>query len=208
MLEMPVIDFLREAADRKPVPGGGAIAALAGALGCTMAHMSAAYSTGDKFAQAKEQIDEMMKQFAEAMGKFAELVEADAAAYSKYDAAMKMPRSTEAEKMVRKTAMQFAIQNAVKAPLDVCVLSTQTLQALAPLVEIGNANLISDVGVAALMLRSAFYCGRLNVEINLTTMGEREGKEELVQNLDHLEKAVNELTQYIYDTAMEVIRQK
>ena len=55
-------------------------------------------------------------------------------------------------------------------PLAVARASAALLPLCAPLARNGNRNAASDVGVAALMLRSAVPSALLNVEINLAVL--------------------------------------
>ncbi|RKY21276.1 MAG: sugar ABC transporter substrate-binding protein [Planctomycetota bacterium] len=208
MIEKSVAEFLQEAADRRPVPGGGAIAALAAAMGSAMAHMSASYSTSEKFAEVKEQVEVVLAHFREAVGRFAQLAEADAEAYSRFAEAMKMPRSTEAEKQKRKAAMQLAIEGAIEVPLEVCGLCVESLRALLPLVEVGNKNLVSDTGVAAVMLKAGFSGAKLNVETNLAWLADKEKAEEIRKAVEEQEPIVREMAEGIYRRALERMREK
>jgi formiminotetrahydrofolate cyclodeaminase len=206
MLQKPVIEFLRMAADKTPVPGGGSVAALSGALGCAMGHMAAAFSTSEKYAGVKEQVDQTLQAMAANLKSFAEFVEADAAAYAEFSAAQQMPKATEAEKQKRQVAMQLALGNAVKIPRQVCSLSLQSLKVVRVLVETGNKNLVSDVGVAAAMLKSAFDSARLNVEINLAWLKDNPEVARIRMEVESEAKLAEELTALIYARTLEIIR--
>ena len=59
-----------------------------------------------------------------------------------------------------------AVLNAIKIPLKVMEVSLASMNLIEKLVETGNPNSISDVGVAALCARSAVIGAFLNVKIN------------------------------------------
>ena len=52
-------------------------------------------------------------------------------------------------------------------PLGVVVTAGEVALLLPAMAEKGNPNLLSDVGVAAILAEAAFAAGRLNVEVNL-----------------------------------------
>ena len=55
--------FIEAAASKEPVPGGGSVAALAGALGTSLGHMVGALTVGKKkYADVEEEMMELMKE--------------------------------------------------------------------------------------------------------------------------------------------------
>ena len=152
----------------EPTPGGGSIAACAGALGMSMACMAANFTVGRKkyegvAAEVRTQLEVCMKARDELLG----LIDEDVQAYGAVSAAYGMAKGTEEEKAARKAAIQAALATAMGAPLGVVRACRGALRAIAALADIANRNLISDVGVAALLAEAALRAGKLNVEINL-----------------------------------------
>ena len=82
-------------------------------------------------------------------------------------AAQKLPRGTDEEKAARRAAMQEALQAAAEVPRAAARACHQVLEIAAELVDKGNPNLITDVGVAAKFALAAMECAALNVQINL-----------------------------------------
>jgi len=160
--------YLEDASSAKPTPGGGSIAAAAGALGMSMACMAANFTVGKKKFKAVEgevrkQLDACMK----ARDDLLRLMDEDTRAYAEVSAAYGMPKETPEEKTARTAAIQAALVVAMDAPLKAVRVCRDALRATAALVEIANPNLISDVGVAALLGEAALRAAKLNVEINL-----------------------------------------
>ena len=94
----------------------------------------------------------------------------DTHAYARVSEAYGLPRETAEDKAVRTEAIQKALVIAMDAPLKAVRACRTALQAVAGLVDIANKNLISDVGVAALLAEAALRAAKLNVEINLNSL--------------------------------------
>lgn len=175
--------YLSDAAAGKDAPGGGSVSALAGALGAAMSSMVCNFTVGrEKFKDVEDRVKEILKNAQEGVRKLAELMDRDVEEYQKVTAAYKMPKGTEEEKKRRRAAIQEALKSAMSAPLQTLRLCHTLILDLKDLVEMGNPNLISDVGVAAILLEAALEGAKLNVEINLkyikdTDLVERTRKE-------------------------------
>ena len=206
MLENSIRQFIDSAASKTPVPGGGSVSALAGALGSSMGHMACVFSTSDKYADVKDKVEPAISHFSEAAKKFSAYVEDDAKAYEGFNKAMKLPKSTPEEKTLRRTEMQNAIRGAIEVPRKVCVLAHESLEVISGLSCYLNKNLISDVGVSGLMLRAAFEGARLNVEINLAFLKDEKACEEIRHQVEGLAKEVEELASDLYDEVLEEIQ--
>ena len=160
--------YLADAAAGKDAPGGGSVSALAGALGAAMSSMVCNFTVGrEKFKDVEGRVKEILSAAEEGVRRLAELMDRDVEEYKKVTAAYKMPRGTEEEKARRRAAIQEALKSAMSAPLETLRLCHKLILDLKDLVEIGNPNLISDVGVAAILLEAALDGAKLNVEINL-----------------------------------------
>src|SRR3954469_3638025 len=81
-LSLPVKDFLAATAAKAPTPGGGSVAALAGALAASLAAMALEYTVCKKsFAQHDAEIRPALAQFQNASRLLQELILEDVAAY-------------------------------------------------------------------------------------------------------------------------------
>jgi len=166
-LNSPLTTYLEDLASNKPAPGGGSAAALAGALGAALGSMVANFTVGkEKFAAVEEQARKALEECERLRGELAGLIQADVEAYSKYAAATGLPRSNEEEKEKRAAAIQQAMKAAAAVPLEACRKCQEILEVSRQLLEIGNPNLVSDVGCAAELAYAALRAALLNVEVN------------------------------------------
>ena len=167
----PVEKYLADAAAGLPAPGGGSVSALAGALGASMACMAANFTVGKKkFAAVEAEARALLAQCEAGCKSLLELMDSDVAAYGTVSAAYGMPRETDEQKAARTAAIQDALHVALAEPLAAFRQSLEVLRLLDRLAEIANPNLISDVGVAAILLEAALRGAKINVEINLASL--------------------------------------
>ena len=167
-MQEPLERYLHDAASGEPTPGGGSVAALAGALACTMAQMAANFTTGKKKYQAVEaEVQERLAGLQAARDELGALMQRDTEAYGQVSAAYGLPKDTPEQKQARTAAIQDALVVAMAAPLDAVRACARALEATARLADVANPNLISDVGVAAVLGEAALRAARLNVDVNL-----------------------------------------
>ncbi len=193
---MSLAQFLEQAASDAPVPGGGGIAALAGALGAAMGAMAAGFTAGKpKFADHDALMRETIRLLQEHIAGLLAAVDGDAAAFSGIAAAYRLPKGTDAEKAARKAAVDAALAASMRVPLDMtrrCLAAAELLPALAAK---GNPNLLSDVVVAAIMLRAAGEAALVNVLVNtksLDTAEARGAEEEGTRAVARIEELADE----------------
>jgi len=174
-LDKPLAAYLADAADNKPTPGGGSVAALVGALASAMASMAANFTVGrEKFAAVEPQVRASLKLLDEARRKFLDLMHRDMEAYEGVRAAYRLPKATDAERAARRAAVQEALGQSLLVPLKVTKVAVQVLEASEQLANIANPNLLSDVAVAAVLAEATFAAGRINIEVNLDGLEDRE----------------------------------
>jgi methenyltetrahydrofolate cyclohydrolase len=167
MRDETIGDFLDRLADRSPVPGGGASAALQAAQGAALLAMVARYSTGAEYAEHRETIDRIISEADDLRSIALRLGEADAEAFTAVANAYQMPSSTDAEREERSEAIAKALANATWPPAKLIGVAGMVVDLAGALVAIGNRTLISDVAGAAEAARAAAAASRVNVEINL-----------------------------------------
>lgn len=154
-------------AAREPVPGGGSVAAVAGALAAALTTMVGSFTSGNpKYAEHEGRIKEAIAESEALRHQLLDLADQDVEVYSEVTLAYRMPRATAEDKAVRQRAVQEALTHAAAVPLAIAKAAHRVLALAAELVDIGNPNLASDIGVAALLAEAALRGAALNVEIN------------------------------------------
>jgi len=162
-------EFVDLTSTEAPVPGGGSVAALCGAIAAALAAMVANLTFGKKGYEAYNA--EMSTLAAEAQtlkAQFLRAVDDDAKAFDAVMSANRMAKATPEEQEKRAAAIQSATMRAIEVPLSVMQACEKTLPLIAVVAGKGNKNSLSDAGVAALAIRTAAHGAYLNVLINLS----------------------------------------
>jgi formiminotetrahydrofolate cyclodeaminase len=167
--------FLDELASSSPAPGGGSVAALAGALGAALTSMVCNLTIGKKkYADVEDEMKKIVKQSEELRERFTVLVEKDTEAFNKVMEAFSLPKDNEAQKALRNAAIEAATKEATMVPLEVMKHCIDAMALAQNVAASGNKNSISDAGVSALMLHAACESAALNVRINLNGLADSE----------------------------------
>ena len=181
LVNMSVHDFADETASESPAPGGGSISAYVGALGISLATMVANLSSH------KKGWDERWSVFSDWADKGQQyknelmlLVDADTKAFNQIMSAMSLSKSTDAEKQVRKQAIQEATKFAIEVPFKVMQLAYESMTVIKAMAEVGNPNSVSDAGVGAVCARSAVIGAFMNVRINAAGYDDKVFVEDIV----------------------------
>jgi glutamate formiminotransferase / formiminotetrahydrofolate cyclodeaminase len=163
--------FLDAVARPTATPGGGSVAALAGALGASLGQMVAGLSRKKKSQAAYvEQLSEAVSAFHEASRALAAAIDRDAASFESVMAAYKLPQATPEEQRRRDEAIQRALQGAADVPLEVARNAAEIFERLGQLEPISSPSMLSDVRVGRLMAGAAVRGALENVAINLESI--------------------------------------
>jgi glutamate formiminotransferase/formiminotetrahydrofolate cyclodeaminase len=175
LVKMPLRDFMDELSRSTPVPGGGGVAALLGSLSASLSSMVAALTHGKKeYEEYNEDILRLGRMAQELKNRYLDLIEDDAKSFNEFMAAYKLPRRTEAEKVVRMQRIQEAARKATEVPMRVLESAENLVLMAEELVEKGNKNAISDVGIAAICAHGTAYAAYLNILVNLPWISDKD----------------------------------
>jgi glutamate formiminotransferase / formiminotetrahydrofolate cyclodeaminase len=192
--------FLDVVARPTATPGGGSVAALAGALGASLGQMVAGLSRKKKSQAAfVERLSEAVAEFHSLGEALAKAIDADAASFESVMAAYKLPQETAEEQRRREEAIQRALEGAAKVPLEVARRAVEIFDRLGQLESITSPSMISDIRVGRLMAAAAARGALVNVAINLESM-----TDEPVVNRMHSESA--ELAARVSETVVTTER--
>jgi len=167
-LDQPLRNFLEDTASKTPTPGGGSVAALVGSLGAALLCMVGNFTSGKpKFEKVEREIREILKEADKLKEELSGLIQKDIEAYARFSQASRMPKDTSELKEKRRQALQIALKDATQVPLSTAKLALRSIELAQLLLSRGNPNLITDVGVGALLADAALQSAALNVQINL-----------------------------------------
>jgi methenyltetrahydrofolate cyclohydrolase len=193
ILDWSVGELLQRLGSSEPAPGGGAAAALAGALGAALVQMTAGLTIGrPRFADVEDQAQRIAQRTAELRQRLARLGQADAEAFDKVSTAYRLPRADDAQKAARSEAIQSALRLAAEVPLETARISAEVVEVAEEAAPVLNRAVISDVLVGALLAQAALHSAAINVEINLASMTDAAAIERYSNELDRLRSGVDE----------------
>ena len=165
------LPFLDAVAEPTATPGGGSVAALAGALGASLGQMVASLSRKKKSQAAfVDQLSDALSQLQAASKMLSEAIDRDSASFDHVMAAYKLPKETSNEQVQRDAAIQLALQGAANVPLEVARRSAEVFELLGRLESISAASMHSDVRVGRLMAAAGARGALENVAINLESI--------------------------------------
>ena len=187
LIDKKVSNFLDELASNSPTPGGGSVAALAGALGAGLISMVGNLTVGKKkYEDVEEDIKKIISSSEKLRYELSQLIEEDVKVFNNFMATYKMPKETEDEKRVRAEKIQESLIKAAKVPLRVAYKCLDILSLSKEVAEKGNVNVVSDAGAAVLMAEAALESAILNVKINLRMIKDEKVRTELSSSIKEL----------------------
>lgn len=190
LVSMSIEKFADETSSESPAPGGGSVAALCGAMGASLATMVANLSSHKRGWDEKWEFYSNWAEKGQTLkNKLIHLVDEDTAAFNKIMDAFQLPNTNEAEKLIRKQAVQAATKYATEIPLLVMQTIFESLEVIEAMAKDGMKSSISDIGVGALCAQAGIGGAFLNVKINAAGL---EDKAFATDVLSKGEKIMNE----------------
>jgi formiminotetrahydrofolate cyclodeaminase len=158
-----------------PTPGGGSASALAGATGASLLAMVAGLpkpvaATPDEIGL----LHAARARCTDAAVRLEALIDRDSDAYDMVVEAYRLPKGTDDEKAARSARIQGAMRHAIEAPLDVMRACQGAIEDAAVIARLGNRSAWSDVTVGLELLGAGLRGARVNAEINLGSVKDRE----------------------------------
>lgn len=204
LVDLTVNELLDKVAGKEPVPGGGSIAALNGAIASSLTEMVANLTIGKK---NYEEHQELMRHIVDIANRRRSLfiadVDRDSEAYNRVFECFKMPKDTEKEKTERSMAIQKATKFAATVPMEVARNAYDLMEVIADVAHLGNQNAITDACVAMMAARSAVLGALMNVRINLGSLKDKKFAQEMAAEADKLERQACEKERILLDAVKQ-----
>lgn len=193
MKEMKLVDFAAQTASAEPVPGGGSIAAVSGALSAALTEMVANLTIGKKkYEEFEAEMKDIAVKAAELRERLLDDIQRDSNSFNDVMQAMKMPKDTDEEKASRTAAMQSGLKIAAEVPFEIACDAFEIMPLAEKVVENGNANAVTDGLVSAMLSRTAVLSALLNTKINLASIKDEAYVAEMNKKVKDLEEKVVE----------------
>ena len=194
LAEMTLQAFADELSSDSPAPGGGSVAALAGALGAGLAAMVANLTHPKKgYEDRQEPLERIAVRGQELKDRMLAAVDADTAAFDGLLAAMRLPKGTDEERAEREHRMNLATVAAIEVPLGVLEVCPEIIELCREAGRIGLAASRSDAGVGAQMARAAAASAYQNVCINMPGLTDPSARHSLLERADRAWQNTREL---------------
>lgn len=166
--------FIAALASSEPVPGGGAAAAHAGAMGCALALMALGTTLKRKNIPlpVREQLDKSSKRIFALKTELNGYVEQDAQAYAAYLTACKLPKEQPSRPEVLEQALLFA----ARVPADVAKTALEALKEVDVIKDHIVAVILPDIYCAKHLLQACVRCAVENIRANLAFIADEDKK--------------------------------
>nr|WP_281241540.1 cyclodeaminase/cyclohydrolase family protein [Sporomusa acidovorans] len=200
-------DFVDDLASESPMPGGGGVAALAGALGAALGLMVCNLTEGkEKFKDVQESVVKLKQEGTRLKDELLSGIDGDGHAYLEIVNAYKLPKSNENEILIRKQAVQEATKKAARYSLSVGQSCLQVMNFAINVVHSGNPNAASESLACGLLAYAGVYAALVTVEINLASISDRIFVQEILAiNISIKEQAEALKKQITLDVAKHII---
>ncbi len=167
------LGFIDAVAAQDATPGGGAVAALAGALGAALTAMVGRLTMGKRrYADVVEEVSEVIVEAERLRAGLTAQVDEDSVAFQAVMAAYQLPQTTEEEKVQRQTAVHEALIRASEVPLATAQDALDAMELALTVARLGNVHTVADAATAAWMAMAAIQGAALNVRTNVVSLGD------------------------------------
>jgi glutamate formiminotransferase/formiminotetrahydrofolate cyclodeaminase len=187
LISMSVKAFANETAADSPAPGGGSVAAAAGAFGVALGTMVANLSASKRGWETRTaEFSSWAEKGQLLKDRLLALVDEDTRAFNAIMAAFGLPKDTDEQKSARKTAIQEASQYATEVPFRTLQVAVESIPLIQAMIEKGNPNSLSDAGVGAACLLTAMQGAWMNVLINAQGLEDKAWAKDISQRAEQL----------------------
>ena len=198
-MDMTLREYQAALASSSPTPGGGTAAAIALGQASALSIMVCDLTLGrEKWKEGWSHAESTQLLAIPMLNRSGELAQADSDAFDNVMACFRLPKESDDEKNARKNAIRYTTLRAAEVPFETAQHAMNLLVKLPSLAKYGNANAVTDVGVASLLASAAAKGALFNVEINLQSLPENMGME-LRQQLPAMKERIRTSAREVMD---------
>lgn len=183
--ENRIEQFLDALAGPTAAPGGGAAAALSGAMGAALLSMVCGVTLNRSQSTPPDPLLQPALDQTEALRRqLTGLAEADRRAFEQVIAAYGQPRTTEPGKKARQAAIEAALRQATLTPLEVVVACAATIRLAGQVIDKIKPSTLGDAAAAVRLAEAGLQTARLNMAINLASIANQQFTRQMQDRLN------------------------
>ena len=168
-------DFVESVGTSKPIPGGGSVAALVGALGASLSTMVASLTIGKKkYIGVEFEMQKNIDEIYQIQNELLDLVQQDIDNFEPLAQLYKKKASTPEEKAALKEAKQNALYEACLVPMEIIKKCGRAIELAQEFATKGNKVVIADSGSSAVLCKAAMQAASFNIYINTNMMKDKD----------------------------------
>lgn len=200
-------EFTEAASSREPVPGGGSVSALAGALGVALGNMVGGLTVGKKkYAEVEEYMKALMAEASEIQEELLGLVQKDIDIFGELSKLYGIRPGTEREKEEKTKRMEETLEKACEIPLDIMKKCGRAIEMSMDFAKKGSSAVLSDAGSSAVICKAALQAASLNVYINTKSMKDRKKAERINSECDEYAQKYVALANQVFDYVADKLK--
>ncbi|MFA6767114.1 MAG: cyclodeaminase/cyclohydrolase family protein [Parabacteroides sp.] len=206
LADLTIKGFLAETSGNAPVPGGGSISALSGAIASALTEMVSNLTIGKKkYSEVENEMKDIATRMAVVRDKLIENIDRDSETYNRVFEAFKLPKRTEEEKAKRSDVIQEATKEAAMVPMSVAEEIISIMPSISEVAHKGNQNAVTDACVAMMAARTGVLGALLNVRINLSSIKDSTFVERMTTEANTLERRTIAMEKELLDWVKTVL---
>jgi formiminotetrahydrofolate cyclodeaminase len=199
-----VEQYAAQIASSSPTPGGGSVVATVGAFAAALAEMVCNVTLIAKAPPAEPELLRKAAVDGERLRlRLLELSRQDEAAYAGYQAASRLPRSSDTEKQARREALDRALVVSADVPLEIARAGAEVLELLLIPARHGTKHALSDVSTGAVLAEAAVRGALLTVRVNAELMRDPDQQSRYLAELTSLTQQAHDATAAVLDAVEE-----
>ena len=172
LIDIKLEDYINRVDSPSPAPGGGSVMGAVGSLACALAGMVGHLTVGkNKFKELTEEeknnFNKAIEKIKKIKIKLIETIDKDAESFNIFMEAMKLPKNTEEEKLIRKESISKAAIKSTETPFNILEYSYELISLFDIILKYGNAGVITDIASAYILIYCASKGSILNININM-----------------------------------------
>lgn len=193
LVDIKLEDYINRVDSPSPAPGGGSVMGVIGSLACALAGMVGHLTINkNKFKELSEEeknnFNKAIEKIKEIKIKLMETIDKDAESFNIFMDAMKLPKNTEEEKLIRKEAISEAAIKSTQTPFDILKYSYELISLFDIILKYGNSGVITDIASAYILIYGASKGSVLNININMPLIEDKNFLEKIKKNsLNYIE---------------------